>query len=126
MVADSPRRKRAASLVLVLTFLAGGATGAGLFASLTRHGPPPHGPGRLPPPFEQLDLQPEQRRQVEAVFEKHRGRFEALLDERRPKLEALRDAMDAELMPMLTDAQRVRFEALKKDHPQLPPGFGPP
>ena len=121
-----PRRRLAAALVLVALFLAGAGTGAGLMASFGgrgHHARP--GPGHLPPPFDELGLSSEQRQAAEAIFEKYRPRFEAIFAESAPKVHALRDELDAELLPVLTAAQRERFEALKKSRPLRPP-HGPP
>lgn len=123
-MAGESRGRRSAVLVLALTFLAGAGTGAGLLASF---GPPRrahHGPGRLPPPFEELGLSAEQRRQATELFDRYRPRFEAVFAESGPKVRALREEIDAELLPILTEEQRARFEELKKQRP--PPGFGPP
>ncbi len=117
------RRRGLAVLVLVGTFVAGGATGAGVMASLGRHHGPPHGPRgkHLPPPLEELGLDDSQRMQAEAIFEKYRAPFEAVFQESQPKLRALREQLDAEVLPLLTEAQRARFEELKKSRPERPP-----
>lgn len=133
MSGDATRKFPLTALVIVvLTFLAGAGTGAGLYASFgDRHpGPRPHpgmkGPRKgLPPHLEQLELTAAQRKQVEAVLEKFHPRFEAIFKEQFPKVTALREEMDAELLPLLTDEQRVKFEELKKQRPERG-GFGPP
>ncbi len=136
MATEAPRKRNLVALLIVaLTFIAGAGTGAGLHASFAPRGPRHPGPGkgsklhRLPPPFEELELTAEQRKQVEALVEKFHPRFEALFQESFPRVRALRDEMDAELLPLLTEEQRARFEALKKNRPERPggpPGFGPP
>jgi Spy/CpxP family protein refolding chaperone len=126
-MAGEPRRRLAAALLLVAIFVAGGATGAGLMASFGgrgHHARP--GPGRLPPPFEELGLSGEQRRAAEVVFERYRPRFEAVFAQSAPQVHALRAELDAELSPLLTDAQRARFEALQKSRPQHGPMGEPP
>lgn len=133
MAGDAPKKLPLMSLVIVVvTFVAGVGTGAGLHASFgggKPHRPPPglkgpH-PGKLPPHLEQLDLSAEQRTQLEALVKKFHPRFEALFQESAPRMKVLRDEMDAELLPLLTDAQRAKFEELKKQRPDKR-GFGPP
>lgn len=134
MGTESWANSRVAVAVLVFTFLAGAATGSGLFASFGRHhgGPPPHGfhpgpgpgpgprpgPGRLPPPLEGLDLTREQRAKAEAVFESYRPKFEAVFDEARPRLEALRAQMEQELEPVLDASQLEKLKAFRAQRPR--------
>lgn len=134
MATEAPRKRNlVALLILVATFVVGAGAGAGLHASFGPRGGPRH-PGkgarlhRLPPPIEELELTADQRKQAEALVEKYHPRFEALFAESFPRVRALRDEMDAELLPLLTEEQRVRFEELKKNRPDRPggPGFGPP
>lgn len=137
MSGEAPKKfPLTALLIVVITFAAGAGTGAGLHASFgNRHvGPRPHpgmkGPRKgMPPHLEQLDLTAEQRTQVEVLLEKYHPRFEAIFKESFPKVSALREEMDTELMPLLTEEQRVKFEELKKQRPDRGPGgpgFGPP
>lgn len=135
MSGDAPKKFPLTSLlIVVITFVAGAGTGAGLHASFggrgggpRQHPPGMKGPKRgLPPHLEQLELSAGQRTQVEAIVEKFHPRFEALFKESLPKMSALRDEMDAELLPLLTEAQRAKFEELKKQRPDRGPGFGPP
>jgi Spy/CpxP family protein refolding chaperone len=128
MTAEAMANSKVAVLVLCFTFVAGIATGAGAMVSFgpRPHGPPPPhfgGPGarRLPPPFEELGLSAEQRTKAETIFEKHRPKLEALFEETRPKMNALRSEMDAELVPLLTDAQRAKWDELKARRPGPPP-----
>ncbi len=127
----SPRQRLTSVLVVVAAFLAGAGTGAGVYASFARpaHQPPPpgHAPGkRLPPFLASLDLSAEQRTRLEAVVEKYHARFEEVFEASAPRLRALREEMDAEVLPILTEAQRARVAELKKQRPEGGPGFGPP
>ncbi|MGV3624215.1 MAG: Spy/CpxP family protein refolding chaperone [Archangium sp.] len=134
MSGEAPKKFPLTSLlIVVITFAAGAATGAGLYASFGgRHPGPRQHPGMkgpkkgLPPHFEQLELSAEQRQQFEVVMEKYHPRFEAIFKESFPKVTALREEMDAELSPLLTESQRTKFEELKKQRPDRGPGFGPP
>ena len=134
MSGEAPKKFPLTSLlIVVITFVAGAGTGAGLHASFgNRHvGPRPHpgmkGPRKgLPPHLEQLDLTAEQRKQVEALVEKFHPRFEAIFKESFPRVSALREELDAELLPLLTEDQRAKWEQLKKERPDRGPGFGPP
>lgn len=120
----------ASVLVVLAAFLAGAGTGAGLYASFGRpHRHPPGGhDGRrhLPPFLDALDLKPEQRTAIEAIIEKYNPRFEAIFKENAPKLQALRAEMDAEMVPVLDEEQRAKFEEIKKRRDERGPGFGPP
>lgn len=128
MSSDRSRRLTSA-LVLALTFVLGGATGAGLYASF---GHRPHFPrgqdGRrhLPPPFEELDLTAEQRTKAEAIFEKYRPQFDAVFQASMPKMNELRAQMNAELEPVLTEAQREKLKTLHARHPMHRGEGGPP
>ena len=122
MATEPTRRRFAAAAVLIITFVSGGVTGAGLISSCGHRGPRP---GRhLPPPFEELGLSAEQRSAVEVVFEKYRPGFEAVFQESQPKVRALHASMDAELLPLLTQTQRERFTQLEAERERR--GFRPP
>jgi Spy/CpxP family protein refolding chaperone len=118
-------------LMLLGTFAAGAVTGAGLFASFGPRRPPPPlgvGPGarREPPFLRELDLTPEQRTKADAIFEKHRQALEQLFEENAPRVKAVTDQVDAELLTILTDAQRAKFEELKSHRPPRGPRGPPP
>ncbi|MFZ5446462.1 MAG: Spy/CpxP family protein refolding chaperone [Myxococcota bacterium] len=122
---NGERRTRSAVLVLALTFLAGAGTGAGVYASLRpRH--PHHERGALPPHFEELGLSAEQRTQAIAIMERYRPRFDAIFAETGPRVRALREEIDAELNPLLTEAQRAKLEELRRSRPPRPPPGAPP
>lgn len=134
-MATESRRRLATVAALVVTFLLGGAAGAGVHASFDRRHPHPrwdqkgpNGEKRLPPPFEELSLTAEQRTEAQTVFEKYKPQFDAVFQDSMPKMKSLRDAMEAELAPILTDEQKTKLDALKKKHPPRfgPGGEGPP
>jgi len=134
MIAEAPSRIHLWSGLIVLgTFLAGGAAGAGLVTWL-RPGPPHHGPhqpspGWLPPPLAALDLTVEQQQKAKAIMEKHRPELEAVVRESFPRLRALLDQVDKELRGILTEPQALKFDELKAKRPLgpegVPPGFAP-
>lgn len=133
MAGDAKKLPLTSVVVVLAAFLAGAGTGAGLHASFggRRHPPGLHdGRGRLPPFLEALKLEPAQRTAIEAVVNKYHPRFEALFKENAPKMQALRDEMDAEILPLLSESQRLQMDELKKRRPQGmgpgPGGFGPP
>ena len=129
MAGDAKKLPLTSVVVVLAAFLAGAGTGAGLHASFggRRHLPGLHdGRGRLPPFLEALKLEPAQRTAIEAVVSKYHPRFEALFKENAPKLQALRAEMDAEVLPVLDEEQRAKFEEVKKRRDEHGPGFGPP
>ena len=124
-------RRRALSLgVLLATFALGAATGAGVHASFFDRRPHHERwnekDRRLPPPFAELDLTAEQTEKAQAIFEKYRPQFDAVFQASMPKMNELRQAMDAELEPLLTESQRAKLEELRRKHPHRGPGQPPP
>jgi len=108
-------------LILLGVFLAGAATGAGVFA-WARPGPHRiihHGGTRFL--LHGLDLTPEQQEKVRTIMERHRSQVEAVMREGFPKIRAAQEAVDAELRAMLTPEQQKRFDQLRAQHPFPPP-----
>ena len=90
------------------------------------HGGPPFPPAGapLPPGLAGLDLTPEQEKIARALMEKRRPEMEAVLRETFPRFEAIRRQFEAELRPILTEAQVRKLDAHR---PEPPPGpAGPP
>jgi Spy/CpxP family protein refolding chaperone len=120
MSADVPSRLHLWSGLIVLgTFLAGAAAGAGLVTWLR----PPlfhQGPreGGLPPPLTGLGLTPDQQQKAQAIMERHRPAMEAVLKESFPRLRALRDQVDQELKTILTEPQARKLDEWKARSPQ--------
>jgi hypothetical protein len=119
-------------LVLAGVFTAGAFTGAGVTRFLGR---PPRGPGGAllgpPLPLRELDLTEAQRRQVDAVLERHRGDVEAVLKAAFPQVRAINKQVEDEVRGLLTEAQRQRLTDFRASHPPppddgLPPRDGPP
>ena len=115
-------------LLLVIVFIAGGVAGALVDrANLMKNRRPRmerfdnklDGPGQVgefPGFFRDLDLTDEQRKQIRAIFEKHRPTIDSLMDDAMPKIRALRDSTDAEISVILTPEQRVKFEKQSPRH----------
>lgn len=114
-------------LVLLGTFLAGAAAGAGVSRAL---GPPRHlgGPGAGPgpegrPPFpRELELTAAQEAQARAIFERHRPAIDAVIRETFPRVRAAQEEMERELRTILTPAQARTLDELAARRPPLPPG----
>ena len=119
--AQESLRPRAVFLVLVV-FALGLVAGAAIWFLAGRviahrawrgHG----GPGG--PPLEhlsrELKLDSEQRRKVEAIFERHRARFREILDD-----------AHREIREILRPDQRERFDSLLPQHPGPWDEGGPP
>jgi len=119
-----PRRVRAlTALVLLGTFLAGVALGAGLYRWLVPSLPIP--PAPIFYMLGELDLNPQQQAQAQKIIERHEPKLRAILLEGIPKLRAVHIEMTQELRTILTSAQRQKLDELERR--RLPPGgFGPP
>lgn len=135
--------KRSIAFVYVLgLFLLGiliGALGMHLWqANQTAPGPlgmrgnmrPPrheagHRPGRRPGPFflerlgRQLDLSPEQERQIAEIIEESHREAGALREEILPKVEAQLDQTRERILEVLTEEQRERFEEFDRRHRRI-------
>jgi len=112
-------------LVLVATFVAGAAAGAGLARLAFRcHAPPP--PHMLAPEhFEELGLSPDQRQKAHQIAQRYRPELEAILRETFPKVRAINERMEQELREQLTPEQRTKLDEMKARRPPMPPGPHP-
>ncbi|XXF74878.1 hypothetical protein P2318_17540 [Myxococcaceae bacterium GXIMD 01537] len=128
MATDTARRIHLWSGLIILgVFLAGVATGAGLFAWLRPYARPGPPFGGMPAPLRELNLTPEQHAQARAIFERHRTEVENLLHDTFPRVRAAQEEMDRELRAILTEEQARKFDELQARRPRGPPGFrGPP
>lgn len=130
----SPRRIRALSaVVLVVTFLAGGVTGAGLHRWLARPPPPPpFGPGRpnagppMPPFVRELGLTREQQAKTREILDRYEPRIAEVMRETFPRMKAITDSMEEELRQLLTEEQRRKFDEIRAQRPPGPPPMGRP
>ena len=93
-----------------------------------QQGPPPGGPAgahrmeerRIEMLTKHLDLTPEQVNKVKAIDVDTRAQMMALRDDtattrdqKRPKMEAIRNDQQAKIKTILTDGQKIKFEAME-------------
>jgi Spy/CpxP family protein refolding chaperone len=64
---------------------------------------------------ERLDLTPEQRDKVGAIFRAKREKIDALRAEVEPRFEEIRRNASQEIRQLLTPEQQARFEKMEKD-----------
>jgi hypothetical protein len=117
------------ALVILGTFLAGAALGAGLLYWLSpgRPQPPP------PPIFHmlgELNLSADQQSQSQKISERYQPKLQAIMRETFPKMRAVHAQMEEELRALLSADQRQKLDALKARRPPHdghgPPGMGFP
>ena len=112
--------------LLLLTFAAGLLLGfAGERFRTARAATPPPDPGlarfqppregELPPVFRQLNLEPEQRRQISGIMREARPRTDVVLGELLPRLRAVTDSINEEIRNTLTDEQIAVWDSLVVD-----------
>ncbi len=65
-------------------------------------------------PYELLNVGPEQRAQIEAVFERRRAEMAAVWGEYEPRMDAIVDSTRAEVDQLLTPEQRQAYEEYRK------------
>lgn len=121
---STPGRTRVlAFVVLVATFLAGGAAGiaADRFVRPTpaaaeaggeereKDADKRHRRGHV---LDQLSLTAEQQARIDGILERRRGELEAFWDEAGPELRAIADSARADIRAVLTADQRERYDRL--------------
>lgn len=110
--------RRRAALTLLSAFLAGGLAGAGVFRWRISSGQ-----GRRPSPAayrnwllrdlsRQLDLDSDQREQVEVILDRYEERFMAVREAMEPEFEAIRADRADQIMEVLRPEQQVTYEAM--------------
>lgn len=124
-------RKLWFALFVLVVFCLGAAAGvvADRYTALRR---PSFGPGRMgggmgfmrpgpPRPSEiadrmsrELDLTPEQRQQLEAVFERNGDRLQHFRRQTGAQFDVLRKQLDSEISAILTPEQRAKFEEQRR------------
>ncbi len=122
--------------VLVGVFAAGALFGAALLRFVGPHPPthdgrPPLPPGPPPGPIEvmthELDLDAQQRDQLRAIADSHRGELESIVRETQPKLRSVLEAIENEMKPHLRPDQVEKLEHWRKSRPPPPmSGMGGP
>jgi hypothetical protein len=130
-VEQATRRLRLWSILVIIgVFLAGAIAGAGVFAWLRPA--PPWRPrrGDLPALFNELDLTPDQREKVTAIFEKHRAASWAIIQGNFPRVRAEQEQSNREIRAILTDAQIKKLDEIESrprpPHHRGGMGWGPP
>lgn len=114
------------ALVLLVTFLVGGAAGAAadhLYHQRGRPGIRSRGPFRE---FRELGLSPTQCAAIDSVFERGRPRIALALQEVQPRMRAAMDSIRAEVRGILTLEQRARFDSAAARDPAAGRGFRGP
>ena len=61
--------------------------------------------------IDQMDLAPDQRVAIDAILERRGERMRAVWSDMSPRLEAIADSTRAEIMEVLTPAQRAEYKA---------------
>jgi uncharacterized membrane protein len=111
-----------AAVVLIAVFIIGAAAGAAVWHMVMGDAfQPPLPPVMGPIPLQALDLSDEQHRAVQKIFEDYKPKLESILQETFPRVRAVKEEIEAEVVQLLTDAQKQKFERLKMERP-----FGPP
>jgi Spy/CpxP family protein refolding chaperone len=113
------------ALALASMFAVGAA--CGVLADRTLIGPPLHrfelplgGDVLLRDPFGELGLSADQRKKIDALFERHRTEVDAVVGESEPKMRALSEKMDREMKEILTPEQRERLKTARERIEILP------
>lgn len=123
-----PRRARLLGLaLLVTTFLVGTLAGAAFSRALVAREPAPppvpgwhchgpHGGKKGSAIFDQLDLTPQQRAQVDRIMERRRAETAAFWERDGARLRGIVDSTRAEIRAVLTPEQREKYERLRAEH----------
>lgn len=110
--------------LFLFVFVAGAITGVAVYRwqwlGAPRADMLPH-PGEMGLRLHRLNLTEEQRTQIRAVFENYRPKLDAVLRETFPKVRAVQELIDADIVKLLTEKQRLQFIELGKRGG--PPGF---
>ena len=89
--------------------------------------PDEHGPGpnhhRMGNPLEHLsenlNLTPEQKAKVQPIVDQTRPQIAAIHQEAMEKMKAVMESAGAQIRPLLTPEQQVKFDAMKKAHEDM-------
>jgi hypothetical protein len=121
---ESLGRIRARGITLLLiTFGVGVLAGFAVERVLAaRSSPEPFFPGPgmggpfagdvMPPPFERLDLTPDQQSQIAEIMREARPRTDAVLNEFMPHLRAVSDSVRSEIRSVLTEDQLAAWDSM--------------
>jgi Spy/CpxP family protein refolding chaperone len=100
-----------AMAVVLAAFIGGVAAGLSL---APRHGPPHPGPPPLP--VAELGLTADQEAKARAIIATHSAELDQVLAEMRPKARAIHATIRTELDAILTPEQRMKLDALEREH----------
>lgn len=121
---SSPSQIRVMTALVILgTFLAGAALGAGLIYWVMPFRPP------LPPPpifhmLDELGLSAEQQKQAWEISERHQPKLHAIMRETFPKIRGVQEQMEQEIRAVLSPEQQKKLDELKARRPMRGP-IGP-
>lgn len=121
--------KSRAALVVLLSLIAGAILGIVADRTVLAHlGRRPPDPRRAGEHFarmleHRLDLTDEQKREVEAIIQRHADANETIFRETQPRIRAQMEATDREIEALLTPEQKTKFAELVRERNahHLPP-----
>lgn len=118
----------------LITLIAAGGLTLGGWTYLHAQDPsgPPHGPNcehgsgpkhHMENPFdrisETLDLTSEQKAKVQPIVDQMKPQLKAIHEEAMEKMRTLMEGTGAQIRPLLTPQQQVKFDAMKKAHENM-------
>ena len=111
---------RRAVVLLLATFVLGGAVGAAAMAYGSRTSPPPQGraAGYLDRLTRELHLSPVQQDSVKAVLDRYTPAMDSLMSEIRPRLDTVRAAMRTEITSFLDPQQQKEYQVMQQKRDQ--------
>lgn len=124
---NSPRRTRLLGIaILAAVFAAGGLAGAATDRVLDARPPAPADSAAASPEacraetgrkriLDQLDLSPEQRRQVDAIMDRRRAETEAFWKNEGRRMRAIVDSARADVRAVLNPTQRAEYDRLREE-----------
>ena len=87
------------------------------------HGPGPHHIKMMGNPLEHLskdlDLTDDQKTKVQPIIDQTKPQMAAIHKEAMEKMHALMESAGAQIRPLLTPEQQVKFDAMKKAHEDM-------
>jgi len=87
------------------------------------HGPGPHEQHMMGNPLEHLskdlNLTDDQKTKVQPIIDQVKPQMKAIHEEAMKKMQALMESTGAQIRPLLTPEQQVKFDAMKKAHEDM-------
>jgi uncharacterized membrane protein len=114
------KSKTSAALLLIVTFLLGGITGAVSYSLYQNHvvgatSRPDTSHDPVSELAKALSLDSKQKETLKNIMDRSRDRYRALSQQIRPQYEAIRNEGRQEIRQILRDDQKARFEDFLKD-----------